>query len=106
MGATAQAVTFEIESNVGVDATKWGIPGYTLAAAKSVTWGSVTRATSLVTAVAGGDLAVTFTPNTAVAAAGIVTITPSNIFTADAATTCTATSGGKAATVTSSATVG
>jgi hypothetical protein len=106
-GATAQAVTFTLESNVGQDATPWGIPGYTLAAAKSVTWGSVTRATSLVTAVAGGDLAVTFTPNTAVAAAGIVTITPSsNIFTADAATTCTATSGGKAATVTSSATVG
>merc|ERR1711959_756283 len=106
-GATAQAVTFTLKSDVGQDATVWGIPGYTLAAAKSVTWGSVTRATSLVTAVAGGDLAVTFTPNTAVAAAGIVTITPSsNIFTADAATTCTATSGGKAATVTSSATVG
>jgi len=106
-GATAQAVTFTLESNVGQDATPWGIPGYTLAAAKSVTWGSVTRATSVVSALAGGDLVVTFTPNTAVASAGIVTITPSsNIFTADAATTCTATSGGKAATVTSSATVG
>merc|ERR1711934_496322 len=64
-----------------------------------------TRATSQIVGVAGGDLVFTFTPTTNVAANDLVTLTASEgLFTADAATTCTATSDGSAATVTSSAT--
>ena len=71
-----------------------------------VTWTSATR-TSTVTGVDGGDLVVSFTPSTAVPQNGTVTITPSaNLFTADAATTCTATSDGNNVAVTSAATVG
>merc|ERR1712216_471696 len=72
---------------------------------KGVAWTSATRATSQIVGVAGGDLVFTFTPTTNVAANDLVTLTASEgLFTADAATTCTATSDGSAATVTSSAT--
>merc|ERR1719421_2398971 len=70
-------------------------------AGTQATWTSAARATSLVTGLAGGDLVVKFTPTTEVAAGGTLTITPSaNIFTADAATKCTATSDGTAVAVT------
>merc|ERR1711959_310378 len=72
---------------------------------KGVAWTSATRATSQIVGVAGGDLVFTFTPTTNVAANDLVTLTASEgLFTADAATICTATSDGSAATVTGSAT--
>merc|ERR1711959_33008 len=70
-----------------------------------VAWTSATRATSQIVGVAGGDLVFTFTPTTNVAANDLVTLTASEgLFTADAATICTATSDGSAATVTGSTT--
>merc|ERR1712216_417909 len=65
-----------------------------------VAWTSATRTTKT-TGLAGGNLVFTFTPTTQVAATGKVTLTASEgLFTADAATACTATTDGNAAAVT------
>merc|ERR1711998_666319 len=105
VNGAAGAVTFSISTSVD-ETPVTSQTGYTKLV-DSVAWTSASRATSLVQGVAGGNLVVTFTPQVAVPNSGIVTITPSvNIFSADAATTCTATSGGTAKAVQGSATVG
>merc|ERR1712216_112735 len=100
-GADAQAYAMTFATSTDAAATA-GAPMYTVN--KGVAWTSATRATSQIVGVAGGDLVFTFTPKTTVANTNVVTLTASeSIFTADAAVTCTATSDGSAATVTSAA---
>jgi hypothetical protein len=95
----AAAITFSLKTSTDATAIT-GQTGYTVLAAKQALWTSATRATSLETGKAGGDLVVKFTPTTEVPADGTLTITADKaIFTADAATTCTATSDGTAAVV-------
>merc|ERR1719182_1183884 len=94
--AVAQAVAVKMETTG--DTTEVGsATKFTYRA--GVAWTSATRATKT-TGLAGGNLVFTFTPTTQVAATGKVTLTASEgLFTADATTTCTATSDGSAATV-------
>jgi hypothetical protein len=101
----AAAITFGFETSGDIVALTTQT-GFTTTAATSPIWTSASRSGFLGTAQDGGNLVVKFTPFKAVAATETVTITPSvNIFTGDAATTCTATSDGTAQTVTA-ATVG
>jgi len=96
----AGAITFGFVTSADIVALT-GQTGFTTTTATSASWTSAARATSVVSGAAGGNLVVKFTPWAEVAAGGTVTITPSaNIFTADAATTCTATSDGTAVAVT------
>jgi len=107
------AVTFNIKTSADtVELT--GQTGYTITPSPtpphgpgSVFWNFGTRASSTVAGTAGGDLEVSFRPQATIPITGTVTITPSvNVFTADGAVTCTATSAGHSKTVTSAATVG
>jgi hypothetical protein len=102
----AGAITFGFVTSSDIVALT-GKTGFTTTTATSAAWTSASRSGFLGTTQAPGDLIVKFTPFKEVPADGTVTITPSaNIFTADAATVCTATSDGTAATVKGSATVG
>jgi len=99
LNPAAGAITFGFVTSADIVALT-GQTGFTTTTATSATWTSAARATSVVSGAAGGNLVVKFTPWAEVAAGGTVTITPSsNLFTADGATTCTATTDGTAAAV-------
>jgi hypothetical protein len=88
-GGAAADVKFQVETSV--DTTKSTLAtGYSIVAAASATWTSALPSTRCATSTPG-SLVFKFKPNTKVASGGTLKLTADKqIFTADAATTCTA----------------
>jgi len=88
VNTAAGAITFGLVTSTDLEAAT-AQTGYTIVAV-TAQWTSAAR-TSVVSGAAGGDLTVIFAPTTALPASGTITLTPSSsLFTADGATTCTA----------------